>query len=146
MSAAIYRDAEGSQEIEGLSVRSARKVSHANVIGAPLESGQQSFDNKVIMPYEVVVDGIIVIDDEGKWQKTLRAINKMFESREFEFYSASDGVQVWKNLILKDYPVIRKAEEFDYIYCNITFVEAKIVNTAESTNDENSDYRALGTQ
>jgi hypothetical protein len=148
MAANIYKSAKaGSSPVEGFSVDKVRQVLKARVIAAPVETGQQSFDNKVLDPFDIVVEGCVVIDDEGKWKKTIQTLRQMYANRKFEFYSASDGVNYYDNLILVELPIERDVSRYDIVSIEAKFVQAMLVQAKEqssSSNSEDSSTRNLG--
>lgn len=148
MAANIYKSAKaGSNPVDGFSVDKVRQVLKARVIAAPVETGQQSFDNKVLDPFDIVVEGCVVIDDEGKWKKTIQTLRQMYANRKFEFYSASDGVNYYDNLILVELPIERDVSRYDVVSIEAKFVQAMLVQAKEqksSSNSEDSSTRNLG--
>lgn len=148
MAANIYKSAKaGSNPVEGFSVDKVRQVLKARVIAAPVETGQQSFDNKVLDPFDIIVEGCVVIDDEGKWKKTIQTLRQMYANRKFEFYSASDGVNYYDNLILTELPIERDVSRYDIVSIEAKFVQAMLVQAKEqksSSNSEDSSTRNLG--
>lgn len=144
--AAVYLDNNFSNELTGFKVMKVQVTDNSRVIGAPVESGQTSFDNKVIDPMKVVVNGIIVIDSSGEYKTTINKLKKMADNRNFEFYSVTDGMNQINNLILQTMPTIRDPDRFDFVQVEIVFVEALLVqsSTGKSENSENSDFRSNG--
>lgn len=147
MSAYVFSSNKSSNPIKGFSVDKVRQVLKARVIAAPVETGQQSFDNKVLDPYDVIVEGCVVIDDEGQWKKTIDTLEKMYANRDFEFYSVSDGVNYYENLILTELPIERDCSRYDIISIEMKFVQAMLVQKQEQkkpANSEDSSTRNLG--
>lgn len=152
MTAGVWNNEDGSgEELKGLKSMKVQIVKSARVIGAPVESGQTSFDNKVLDPTKVIVTGVIVIDREGKFRETLKTLNSMWASRAWKFYFASDGFNSQGNLILQTFPTTRDVEKFDWISVELTFVERMLVQkdnktaSSEDTNCKNIGY-VQGTQ
>ena len=137
---------ENMSPIKGFKSLKVQIIRDSNVIGAPIESGQTSFDNKVREPTKVIATGVLVIDRKQEYLKTLLKLKKMFANREFEFYAASDGIDSVENLILKTLPTTRNADRYDWISIELTFVEAMNVQTREGTpyNIDNTDNRNIG--
>lgn len=135
-----------SNAVAGFSVNSVKQVLKARVISAPVETGAKSFDNKVLDPYELIVSGEVVIDDDGKYKKTLDTLRQMYANRSFSFYSASDGVNFYENLIMTECPIEREAQKYDLLQIEIKFVNAMLVQakSAKSANGENSNTRNYG--
>lgn len=148
MSANIYNSSKaGNSPVEGFSVDKVRQVLRARVISAPVETGQRSFDNKVLDPFDILVEGCVVIDDKGKWKKTIQTLRQMYANRKFEFYSASDGANYYDNLILTELPIERDVSRYDIVSIEIKFVQAMLVQIdefGEPSNSEDSSTRSLG--
>ena len=146
MGAAIY-DMNG-KEIKYFHVFKVDVAYTANVIGSPVETGQTSFDDKVIMPRQVTVSGKIVISGDGTGATAISQITEMFQSRDFKFCSVSNGVRKYNNLILKSVPMTRESDLYDWVSVELVFVEAMLVQAKnrKSTKSENADARALGHQ
>lgn len=140
------RSVSGGDTVDGISIESVKPIYKARVIGAPVETGQTSFDNKVIDPYEVIVTGTIEIDADGYWRKTVSELKEMFQNRDFSFYSVSDGVNYYEDLIMTELPFTRDVEKFDWYTFDIKFTQAMLVQSSQSKarNAENSDTRNLG--
>lgn len=143
MAANIYKSSKaGSNPVEGFSVDKVRQVLKARVIAAPVETGQQSFDNKVLDPFDIIVEGCVVIDDEGKWKKTIQTLRQMYANRKFEFYSASDGVNYYDNLILTELPIERDVSRYDIVSIEAKFIQAMLVQAKEQSSPSNSEDSA----
>jgi hypothetical protein len=136
----------GGAVVEGIYIDSVKQVMRARVLSAPVETGARSFDNKVLDPYEVIVTATIVIDDDQKYKKTMQTLREMMANRSFSFYSVTDGVNFYENLIMTECPIEREASKFDFITVEIKFTQAMLVqkNSTKSENPENSDTRKLG--
>lgn len=139
---------ENGAPIEGFEVFTVRTTYRANVIGSPVESGQLSFDNKVVAPYEVRVRGKIVRD--GNYRQTVAKLRKMLEDRDYKFYSVSDGDGLKRRLILKECPLDREVDMYDLIVIDLVFIQAMLISgengKVDTTphDDENSDSRDVG--
>lgn len=142
--AAIY-DQDGVK-IDGFSSLKIEIKRDSKVIGAPLESGQTSLDNKVREPTQVIATGIVHIDSEGKYRQTLSKLLKIYNSRDFKFCSATDGINSASNLILKTYPTTRSVDKYDWISLELVFVEAMNVQRSGGSpaSSDNSDFRNIG--
>lgn len=144
----VFTDNDWSNAIKGFNVMSVSGTRNARVIGAPVETGQVAFDNKVIDPLRVTVRGIIETDSLNT-QMALLELNEMIENRKFSFYSVCDGENFYNNLILQEFPAIRDVKQVDFIQITLTFVEAMLVQSqaeASSSNSENSNFRKTGTK
>lgn len=144
----IYSDNNWSSVVEGFNVMSVSGTRNARVIGAPVETGQVAFDNKVIDPLRVTVRGIIETDSFNT-QMALMTLEEMIENRKFSFYSVCDGENFYNNLILQEFPAIRDVKQVDFLQITLTFVEAMLVQSqaeATSSNSENSNFRKTGTK
>ena len=136
----------GGEVVEGIHIDSVKQIMKARVLSAPVETGAQSFDNKVLDPYEVVVNATIVIDDDQKYKKTMQTLREMMANRSFSFYSVTDGVNFYERLIMTECPIEREASKFDFLNIEIKFIQAMLVqkNSTKSENPENSNTRSLG--
>ena len=97
--AAVYSDGSFGGEITGLKVTNVKFIPSSRIISAPVESGVESFDNKVIEPAKVVVTGSVMMGTEGA-SAAISTIKQMLANRKFEFYSVSNGEDCYDNLIL----------------------------------------------
>ena len=144
----VFTDNDWSNAIKGFNVMSVSGTRNARVIGAPVETGQVAFDNKVIDPLRVTVRGIIETNSLNT-QMALLELDEMIENRKFSFYSVCDGENFYNNLILQEFPAIRDVKQVDFIQITLTFVEAMLVQSqaeASSSNSENSNFRKTGTK
>lgn len=143
----VYVDNKFDKPLLGFSVESVRCMKKARVIGAPIETGQVSFDQKVIDPYDLVVRGTIVMAEE-KSHEAIEELDKMIENRDYEFYSVSDGVSGYSDLTLVKFPNLREAEKFDWYQIELVFTQMMLVQKdsllSKSSNAENSDFRNIG--
>lgn len=137
--AAVYEDNSFGREVEGLSALRIQIIPSSRIIGAPVESGEVSVDNKVIDPTKVIVRANVVIDSKY-CNRAIYAIKDMMANREYRFYSVCDGKQFVNNLILESAPSTRETEEFDYIKYELTFKEARIVQKTNAGSGEHSDF------
>lgn len=145
--ARVFSGNDMSNELTGFLVDSMKCVQKAKVIGAPIETGQTSFDNKVVEPYDLVVKGTIVIDGTTSSQSTIKALNRMIETRDFEFFSATDGYNGYRDLSLVQFPHERNFEKYDWIQCELVFTHMMMVQRdggGSSRNSSNSDFRDTG--
>ena len=143
--AAVYSDNDWGKEVVGLKSMSIRIDENSDVIGAPVETGHTSFDNKVNRPATAIVSGKIILGDDEA-EKASDEIGKMIANRKFEFYSVCDGFYFLNNLILRKYSTERKTDEFDFIDVKLEFVEALLIQkqSEKPLNSENSNIRNNG--
>ena len=143
----VYVDNKFGKPLLGFAVDSVRCIQKARVIGAPIETGQVSFDNKVIDPYDLVVRGTIVMAEEES-DNAIEELDKMIANRDYEFYSVSDGASGYDNLTLVKFPNLREAEKFDWYQIELVFTHVMLVQKdsllSKSANSENSDFRNIG--
>lgn len=140
--AALYSDNSFGSEVKGFKVMTVKFMPSARIIGAPVETGSISFDNKVNDPTKVVVTGIINIGTEGA-ESALSTLRMMMKNRNFEFYSVSNGEDCYDNLIMESCPETRDASKYDFIECEVVFKEAILIS-ANEVADENSDFQNGG--
>jgi len=126
----ICSDENGESPIEGFNVMRIRVNRTTKVISAPIESGQESFDNKVIQPLEVVVSGTVLVSDETGAEST---IAEMLASREFKFYAIREEDRIYQKMILKACPYDRGSENPDFKMYELTFVEAMLIQDNKYT-------------
>lgn len=143
----VYVDNKFKKPLLGFSVDSVRCMQKARVIGAPIETGQVSFDQKVIDPYDLVVKGTIVMAEEAS-DNAIEELDKMIANRDYEFYSVTDGASGYDNLTLVRFPNLREAEKFDWYQIELVFTHMMLVQKdsllSKSANAENSDFRNIG--
>lgn len=134
----VCSDNEGINLIKGFSVTNISVRRKASVISAPIESGQESFDNKVIHPIEIVVTGSVSAEDDDGAESILA---EMYASRDFKFYSVIEEDVLHMNLILKEMPYDRTTKAPDLRIYNLLFVEAMLIqeNTYTPANPQNRD-------
>lgn len=132
--------------IKGFEVMEVTRVMRARVIGAPVETGQVSFDNKVRDPYDVVVRGKIVVGDDDSAEETVEKLVEMINNRDFKFYSVTDGFNCYDHLTLTQFPLTRTPKEFDWLDVTLRFSEMMLVQAkeAKSANSEHSATRSCG--
>ena len=141
--AAVFSDNEFGSAILGLNSLRIQIAPSSRIIGAPVESGEVSFDNKVIDPVKVVVRGNVVIDSEYA-ESAIQTINLMMANRDFRFYSVCDGKQYVNNLILESAPSTREVDEYDYLKYELTFKQARVVQKTNEGAGENADFQKNG--
>lgn len=145
--AVLYAKEGFSEEIRGFKIIDILPNLTSRVIAAPVESGEQSFDNKVIDPYTIKVLGAIV--NEGAVAADVEQaedkIIQMFYNRKYKFYSLSSRSICFDNLILQNAPWSQKSEKPDNDVFELVFVQAMIVQGKGDPSDgENSNTAASG--
>lgn len=143
--ARVFRDNKFGREVTGFLVDSVKCIRKAKVIGAPIETGQTSFDNKVVEPYDVVVKGTITID--GSHRATIKILDDMIATRDFEFFSVTDGHNGYSDLALVQFPHERNFEKYDLIQCELVFTHMMMIQKdsgGSPSNSDNSDSRDSG--
>lgn len=143
--ARVFRDNKFGSEVTGFLVDSVKCIRKAKVIGAPIETGQTSFDNKVIEPYDVVVKGTITID--GSHRATVKILDDMIATRDFEFFSVTDGHNGYSDLSLVQFPHERNFEKYDLIQCELVFSHMMMIQRdggGSPRNEDNADMRDPG--
>ena len=143
----VYVDNKFKKPLLGFSVDSVQCIRKTRVIGAPIETGQVSFDQKVIDPYDLIVKGTIVMAEESSGN-AMEELEKMIANRDYEFYSVSDGAKGYSDLTLVKFPNLREAEKFDWYQIELVFTHVMLVQKdsllSKSANSENSDFRNIG--
>ena len=143
--ARVFRDNKFRREVTGFLVDSVKCIRKAKVIGAPIETGQTSFDNKVVEPYDVVVKGTIIID--GSHRATMKILDDMIATRDFEFFSVTDGHNGYSDLSLVQFPHERNFEKYDLIQCELVFSHMMMIQRdggGSPRNEDNTDMRDPG--
>lgn len=141
--AAVYMDNDFGAELVGLKSMSVKIIPSSKIIGAPVETGVTSFDNKVIEPTKVVVKGIVTMGDDMSTH-AMNSINQMMDNRDFSFYSASDGQNCIGNLIMESASSTRDSSRYDFIEYELIFKEALLVQGSPESSGENSDFQNNG--
>lgn len=141
--AAVYTDNDFGTELVGLKSMSVKIIPSAKIIGAPVETGVTSFDNKVLEPTKVIVNGIVTIGVPGSMH-AMNSIDQMMDNRDFSFYSATDGQNCISNLIMESAQSTRENNRFDFIEYELVFKEALLVQSSPESSGENSDFQNNG--
>lgn len=141
--AAVYMDNNFESELVGLKSMSVKIIPSSKIIGAPVETGVTSFDNKVIEPTKVIVKGVVTIGDPMSVH-AMDGIDQMMYNRDFSFYSATDGQSCVDNLILESAPSTRDSNRFDFIEYELVFKAAMLVQSSPESSGENSDFQNNG--
>lgn len=141
--AAVYANEGFGAEVTGLKVTNVKFIPSARIISAPVESGQESFDNKVIDPAKIVVTGSVMMGTEGA-SAAISTIKQMLANRKFEFYSVSNGEDCYDKLILESCPSTRDSEKYDLIVYELTFKQALVIQGSGGASGDNSNFQNNG--
>jgi hypothetical protein len=103
----------------------------SKIIGAPVETGVTVFDNKVIMPREVSLRGIITLghngfeNDVSGWtpERCLEDLKKAFADRSYSTYSVVTKTETINNLIVESLQYSHTSEKFDAVDVSISLKE-----------------------
>lgn len=103
----------------------------SKIIGAPVETGVTVFDNKVIMPREVSLRGIITLghngfeNDASGWtpERCLEDLKKAFADRSYSTYSVVTKTETINNLIVENLQYTHTSEKFDAVDVSISLKE-----------------------
>lgn len=139
---AVYSSPDGDSysEVDGFAPFKVKVEKTSNIIGAPVETGQISFDNKVKMPKKITVEGQIDFDWNSDEENDANEIlTQMWENRKFEFYCVVTKEKAYKNLVLKDMISENDTEKFDLTKCTLVFLEVLLVQSNKSKTPINSD-------
>lgn len=129
----------GKTPINGFYVDHVETRRKARVLGAPIETGFVTFDDKVIDPSEVVVTGRINTLEEN-YKITMNTLSEMLEARNFSdcrFMIMVDDV-VQSNLILMDWKNVADKDNPDILNSTLTYVEAMLVQSSGSSPNDPS--------
>lgn len=145
--AAIYKKGQtGAEEALPVSIFKVKTMPTSKIISAPVEDGIEVPDMKIRMPKTLVVTCVVVNDENA--HSAIEAINKMYESRELQFYQIHDGIEFHsEDFILQDAPHERDTKEFDFLNYELTFKEVIRISGSEKVqtlNAENTDIRDFG--
>lgn len=129
-------DEDGSA-IKGMKSMTMEIASKARTLMAPMETGQQSLDCKVIDPKEVTVTGYVSIDDTD----TLTKLESMHASRRFKFYRVMSGGIVHPNLVLLQFRKARETNMIDMYRVTLVYQEAMMIQSSKR-NTRSPDFSA----
>lgn len=132
----ICSDAKCQNPIKGFKCMKVSPVRQSQVIKAPVETGQKSFDNKVIEPLEVRVTGFVDKHDSEN-PDTVAKLNAMLANRKFEFYSVLTENDMYQNLILQSCPSTIDSGTPDLISYELVFVEAMLIQNRNNRTPAN---------
>lgn len=141
--AAVYTDNSFGGELIGLKSVMVKIIPSARIIGAPVETGVTSFDNKVIDPMKVIVTGVVVMDDDQS-AGAISGIKEMMANRDFNFYSVSNGQDCVNNLIMESASSTRESARYDFIEYELVFKQAMLIQSSSVSAGDNSDFQNNG--
>lgn len=109
---------------------------------APCEMGTRFFDNKVLLPQEITITGVIKNDDEGYADQVIEQLNKMRDNRKPEFYCVSTKKETFKNLVCIGFDCKNDREHYDAVPFTLRFKECLLPeNDGLNVRDPaNADY------
>lgn len=143
----IYIDNNYNTAIQDCKVFEVVVKNPSRVISAPIETGQRTFDNKVLDPREITVTGMCannpcafsggaaVVGGEAK-----NVFKAMWKNRKFNFYSLTSPEAAYKNLILKDYTTKSSADRIDWTEYTLVFVEALLIQSRSEKKPANPEH------
>lgn len=123
-------------EIPGFSPDKVKVDRQSDMISAPIETGQRSFDNKVRKPLVITVTGTIPRYEDTYAKSRLL---HMWENREFEFYAVTTKDGAYINLCLKDMTTENTTEKYDLQECTLVFMEAMLIQSYSSSSVSDSE-------
>ena len=136
----LCSDENGDVTVDGFHCTKIKVRKYANAIKAPVETGQMSFDNKVIMPNEIRLTGYVdAVSSSVDAMKTEQILAEMIASRKFKFYSITTDNETYKNLMLIDCPKTIDRDLPDLALYELTFVEVLLVQNKSYTPANPSD-------
>lgn len=105
----------------------------SKIIGAPVETGLTIFDNKVIQPRQISLNGIIPLAHNGDFQnwtpeKCLSDLKEAFENRTYETYTVVTKTEIVPNLIVESLQYSYTSDKYDAVDVNMTLKELLIAN------------------
>lgn len=126
---------EGGDETIFEDIFSIRDNLSSKMISAPVESGREFFDNKVIMPREISIEGILPLGNngernEGDANKIVQDIKKMFRDHSYKTYTIVTKTDVVENMMCSGLEFLNSKDMFDAVNISISFKELIIANEA----------------
>jgi len=140
-------NAEVQAKIElALYIQEVSVTKNTVMTSAPCEMGTKFFDNKVLLPQEITISGLIKNDDEGYADQVIEQLNKMRDSRKPEFYCVSTKKETFKNLVCIGFDCKNDKEHFDAVPFTLRFKECLLPeNDGMNVRDPaNANYSYLG--
>lgn len=131
--ATIYTDNNWGSKLEGFHITNIVAHDKSECIDSPVELGKVLFDNKVLSPIRIRVEGYIKHED---FDSTLGAIEKMAWNRSWDFYSICTKTTAYKNLVLLTNVQTQSSDKFDVIALTLEFSEVLTSEDTEEMRDE----------
>lgn len=128
--ATIYTDNDWNSELEGFHITNIVVHDKSECIDSPVELGKVLFDNKVLSPIRIRVEGYIKHED---FYDVINWIKEMAWNRSWDFYSICTKSAAYKNLVLLTNVETQSSDKFDVVAYTLEFSE---VLTSEDTNDK----------
>ena len=138
----LYSDNEFKQGVMGFYPFEYTVDPVSRVIGAPLETGRVSFDQKVIDPVRITMIGKVINENGLGADDT---IEEMFQNRNYKFYSVELDNECYKNLVLQKATHRKQTNEMDVVTYTLEFVEAMIVQNNQKTPANANDSKTKQT-
>lgn len=149
--AAIYRSFKqgefgheyGAQKpLAGFKITRIEPSPTARMAGAPVETGFQTNDTKIIDPMTISVTGLV---KSSGYKHIYKELKEMFNNRRFEFYSVISKVDYYTNLCLLEIPHKEDAERYDVIEMTLKFQKVMMDKEQKTAADaSNSDTASVG--
>jgi len=145
MEVTVYTTNDYTAPLKEFKVLDIKVNPDSDLISAPVETGTESFDNKVIKPNHIIITGIIHVYGENA-DHDIKKLYQMFLNRKFKFYSVATKEACYENLMLKSCPHTESKDKPDWLVYELDFREALLVqgHSKEVDNSDNSDNRSCG--
>lgn len=113
----------------------------SRVISAPVETGESSFDNKVIDPVRITITCKVDLAHRDRAEETIELINSVLKNRTYAFCTIVTRTFYSDKMILEKAPSIEEVKEIDIGTFDLVFVEAMLIQGASTTasNPDNND-------
>lgn len=119
----------------------------SEIIGSPVEMGQKVFDNKVVQPVIVSINGLILSENNNA-DSIYEDFVKAWEERSWDnfwrFYDKMD--RVYENLMLRSCPIRGEPDKYDAIPVSLEFIQIMITSQSapKSLNPSDSNTQNSG--
>lgn len=153
----VMNSGNAGQGIIISTINNIRDSQTSKLIGAPVESGSMVFDNKVIMPRKVDVNGIVSFvsrtNGDRDPQAIFDAVEKMFSERSYNTFTIVSKSKVISNMICETCEITDTTDKYDAVEIALTFKEllvadaswrSKRIDSASSGDD--NDTTSSGTK
>lgn len=108
----------------------------ANAIRSPVETGYQTFDNKVIMPIEVTMSAIVKAEN---WQEVWGILQSIYDERSYNFYTVYTRGEILRDLMLTEITREETTDKFDAVDLTLHFVQVIYAREEGFPIKENTD-------